>query len=128
MKKYEKNFTAKDYIKFPRGLLYDKRMAKIDFENVMMNLINYIDRYGVNKGNVMMEYTTSNVTGFKNPYVSYIGYLRHIFYKYFAIEINDVDIDELSLVLQDRIFRNGKGLLDVGSVFLSTTLIKYYSH
>jgi hypothetical protein len=99
--------NVSSYKKFLVGEIEDERFLSIDYDNVTLNLKDYIRRYIIIwKNGSRSEYTVDDTFGWEIPYVSYNGLWYGIIIKCFALEITDKNVLALNVEVNHTIFSN----------------------
>ena len=78
--------------------------SRIDYENVTVNLEDYINWYWVLWKNGTDNYFSPNEYEWKFPKVSYQGFWRTRFFKCYSIEIPETNLDAVSVSISSDIF------------------------
>ena len=96
------------YKKFLLGEIDEPKLTTIDYDNVTVNLKDYIRRYIIIwKNGSRLEYPVDDTFGWKIPYVSYNGiWYDDVIIKCFALEITDKNVLALNVEVNHTIFSN----------------------
>lgn len=81
------NLNQSYYLKFLKGEIYDEKLRNIDYDNVTMNIMDYVEDYDVVWQNgTKLTYDGSNPVARKIPYVTYSGFHNRYLVKCFGTE------------------------------------------
>ena len=142
LKEINSTLTVSRYLEFLKGDIFDEQMRDIDYENVTINLSNFLLHSTVtwNNGSILM-YNSMNETVNHGTYTTFNGFLHNKFVKCFASKLNTKHKGEFNwfqILYVQNTFLNGittgnpgKGLIVVlhypNQFLVSTNNVKFFS-
>ena len=142
LKEINSTLTTSKYINFLKGDIFDDKLKNIDYENVTINLSNFLLHSTVtwNNGSILM-YNSLNDTVNHGTYTTFNGFLHNKFVKCFASKLSTKhkgDFNWFQILYVQNTFLNGistgspgKGLIVVlhypNQFLVSTNNVKFFS-
>ena len=118
--------NAKSYLKYLEGKQYAPEMKDIDYENITMDISEYIEdtyvswRNGSSKTYTKSSFLTTQNKLFVNTFSGI--WFEEMFYKCYGLQLlHDKQIESMSVLLKSTVFQNSNGR----SMFNFFTLIHY---
>ena len=142
LQEIDPTMTSSKYLEYLKGDIFDEQLNEIDYENVTVNLSNFLLHSTVtwNNGSILM-YTSMNETVNHGTYTTFNGFLHNKFVKCFASKLNTQhkgDFNWFQILYVQNTFLNGistgspgKGLIVVlhypNQFLVSTNNVKFFS-
>ena len=96
LKQIHPDLNRSHYLKFLKGEIYDAELRNIDYDNVTLNILDYIGDYIVHwRNGSKIVYNMSNSVLRKPPRVIYSGFLNGYITKCFTIEIRNKHMQQV---------------------------------